>query len=122
ERGGIDSTLLAAGLLFTLVVCIALAWPLWHMFGLRAELARALHMANRAAVGAFDRTAWTQSQVLTLTGADERVRESLTVSLGLDEAGNLPQPQPLAQGPVHVSVTLEPVAGQGPDSQLLASR
>lgn len=122
QQGGIDSTMLAAGLLLTFVLCITLAWPLWHVFGLRAELSRSLHMANRAAVGAFDRTAWTQSQVLTLAGAEERLRESLTVSLGLDAAGYLPEPQPLASGPVHVTVTLEPVPGESPGSRLLASR
>lgn len=122
QRGGIDSTMLAAGLLLTFVLCITLAWPLWHVFGLRAELARSLHMANRAAVGAFDRAAWTQSQVLTLSGAEERVRESLTVSLGLDAAGYLPEPQPLASGPVQVVVTLEPAPGADPGSDLLASR
>lgn len=122
EQGGIDSTLLAAGLLLTFILCITLAWPLWHLFGLRAELARSLHMANRAAAGSFDRTAWTQSQVLTLTGAEERVRESLSISLELDQAGHLPEPQPLASGPVEVAVTLEAVPGQPAGGDLLASR
>lgn len=122
ERGGIDSTLLAAGLLLTLVVTIGVIWPLWHLFGLRAELSRALHMANRAAVGAFDRTAWTQQQVLTLTGAEERAWDSLTVSLGLDDDGWLPAPRPLVSGPVQLELTLEPVPGEPPGSRLLASR
>lgn len=122
ERGGIDTTMLAAGLLVTFIVCISVAWPLWHLFGLRADLARALHMANRAAVGAFDRAGWTHDQVLTLEGTEERVWESLTVSLGLDAAGHLPEPQPLASGPVQVAVALEPVPGEMPGSRLLASR